>query len=61
MIWLLVFGVVMLISLYYVVALLYHWVKYSETFPLSLVAIPFYLGGVGILTLVALTALVALL
>lgn len=61
MIWLIMWGVVMFGTLYYVLALLFHWVKYGSTFPLVWLAIPIYLGGVGFLTLVSLTALTALL
>ena len=60
MIWLAIFGVAILVTLYYVLALLYHWLKYSGTFPLGLLALPVYLVGVGILLLIALIALVAI-
>lgn len=60
MIWLAIFGVSTLVAVYYIFALLYHWLKYSSTFPLSLLAIPVYLIGVGVLTLIALIALVAI-
>lgn len=60
MIWFAIFGIAALVTLYYVVALLYHWLKYSGTFSLSLLAIPVYLGGVGVLSLIALIALIAI-
>lgn len=60
MIWLAIFGVAVLVTLYYVVALMYHWIRYGGTFPLSLFALPIYLGGVGVLLLIALIALVSI-
>lgn len=60
MIWLAVFGISVLITLYYIFALLYHWLKYSGTFPLGLLALPIYLAGVGFLLLIALISLVAI-
>lgn len=60
MIWLAILGVAVLVSLYYVFALLYHWLKYSGSLPLGLVALPIYLAGVGILLLISLIALIAI-
>jgi hypothetical protein len=56
MIWTLILGVVILITAYYVFALLFHWVKYGATLPLVWLAMPIYLVGVGFLLLIALAA-----
>lgn len=58
--WLIIFGIALLVTAYYVLALLFHWIKYGATFPLVWLAMPIYLGGVGFLLLISLTALVAL-
>ena len=60
MIWVAILGVALLVTLYYVLALLYHWIKYSATLPLVWLAMPIYLGGVGFLTLIALAAFASL-
>ena len=57
---LVIFGVVMLISAYYVFALLFHWFKYGATLPLVWLAMPIYLVGVGFFSLIALAALAGL-
>ncbi len=56
MIWGIVLLVALLVTAYYVFALLYHWIKYSETLPLVWIAMPVYLGGVGFFVLVSLAA-----
>lgn len=58
MIWLAIFGVALLVSAYYVFALIFHWVKYGSTLPLVWIAMPIYLAGAGFLVFVALIALV---
>ena len=60
MIWTVILAAVLLVTAYYVFALIYHWVKYSATLPLVWVAMPVYLAGVGLLTLIGLAAYAAL-
>ncbi len=40
------FAIVMLVTIYFVFAHLYHWLRYSSLYPLVWVALPLYLGGV---------------
>ena len=61
MIWTVIFGVALLVTAYYIFALLFHWIKYSAALPLVWISIPIYLGGVGFLTLISLAAYINLL
>jgi hypothetical protein len=56
-----IFFIVLLYVAYHVFALIFHWFKYGASLPLVWVALPIYLIGTGVLTLISLAALVALL
>lgn len=60
MIWTVVLVGVLLITAYYVLALLFHWIKYGATLPLVWLAFPIYLGGTGFLLLLVFSAYSAL-
>ncbi|MCL9972108.1 MAG: hypothetical protein NBV63_01730 [Candidatus Pacebacteria bacterium] len=60
MIWTVIFAGVLLITAYYVFALLYHWVRYGATMPFVWIALPIYLVGVVFLLTIALAAYTAL-
>lgn len=56
MIWTFLFGAVVVITIGYVLALLFHWIRYGATLPLVWLAMPIYLGGAGFLLLIVFTA-----
>lgn len=58
--WWLIFLAALLITGYYVFALLYHWLRYGFMYPAVWVALPIYLIGTGFFLLLAIAALVAL-
>lgn len=60
MIWTLVLGFVLVITAGYILALLFHWIKYGATLPWVWVALPIYLGGTAFLILIMLSAYRAL-
>ncbi len=43
------FGIAMLVTLYFVFAELYHWLRFGFMYPLVWIALPVYLIGVVIL------------
>jgi hypothetical protein len=60
MIWTVILVGALLITAYYVFALIYHWVRYGATMPFVWIALPIYLVGVGLLLTIALAAYSAL-
>lgn len=60
MIWTVILVVALLVTAYFVFALLFHWVKYGATLPMVWLAMPVYLIGVGFLLLIALAAFASL-
>lgn len=58
--WFLIFGAALLVTAYYVFALLFHWIKYGTTMPLVWLALPIYLAGTAFLILISLFALISL-
>jgi hypothetical protein len=52
-----IFAVAFLITLYYFLALMYHWLRYGFMYPFVWIAIPVYLVGTGFLLLISLAAL----
>lgn len=60
MIWTVILGIAVLVSAYYIFALVFHWIKYGSTLPLVWVAMPIYLVGCGFLFLIALAAFASL-
>lgn len=43
------FAVVMIMTLYYVFAEIYHWLRYGYMYPLVWIALPIYLIGIVVL------------
>lgn len=60
MIWTALLVLAALVTIYYALALIFHWFKYGATLPLVWIALPIYLGGVGFLSLIALAAYASL-
>lgn len=56
MIWTILLIGVLLVTLGYVLSLLFHWVKYGASLPWVWVAAPIYLGGVFVLLTIAFSA-----
>ena len=51
------FALVFLVSLYFVFAHLYHWIRYAALYPLVWIALPLYLAGVLVLMAIMLGAI----
>ena len=53
------FGLVLLMTAYYVFAELYHWLRYGYMYPMVWVALPVYLIGIAVLLGAMLTGIAA--
>ena len=51
------FGLVIVMTIYFVFAHLYHWIRYAGLYPLVWVAIPIYLGGIFVFISIMLGAI----
>lgn len=51
------FWLIMIVSLWYVFAQLYHWLRFGWMYPLVWVALPLYLAGVFVLVGAMLSAI----
>jgi len=60
MIWTILLLVVLVLTVYYVASLIFHWFKYGATLPLVWLALPIYLTGTGVLVLLMLAAYASL-